>query len=307
MNNQETKKIYLAGGCFWGIQAYFSKIDGIVDTKAGYANGHTKNPSYEDVLTGSTGHAETVVIEYHPKAIPTENILYRFFDIIDPTTINKQALDIGSQYRSGIYYVDKEDEAIINKVIDDVSTRYAHPVVTEVKPLEIFYTAEDYHQHYLDKNPNSYCHVDLSRVKKFRRPDDFVASKNLSELQYNVTQNNATEPPFSSPYNDNFEEGIYVDIVSGEALFSSKDKFDSGSGWPSFRAPIEKYFVKERNDDSFGMTRIEIRSAHADSHLGHLFREPGGNRYCINGAALKFIPLEDLEKEGLGEFLHLFK
>lgn len=309
-----TDKIYLAGGCFWGVEAYFSKLPGVVKTEVGYANGKIQNPTYEQVLTGDTDFAETVYVEYNPNEISLSDILANYFDAVDVTTLNRQKHDIGTQYRSGIYYVNEKDKKIIEDAIKQEQKKYKNPIVTEVKQLENFFAAEEYHQKYLDKNPGGYCHIDLSKVKKYKqykKPPNDELKRKLSDIQYKVTQEGATEKPFSSEYDKNFDEGIYVDIATGEPLFSSKDKFDAGCGWPSFSKPIDKKSIKEKADNSLGMERTEVRSDIGNSHLGHVFndgpKDKGGLRYCINGAALKFIPKKDLQKEGYGEYLRLFK
>jgi len=306
-----TKQIYLAGGCFWGIEAYFSKLPGVIKTISGYANGKTKNPGYEEVSSGATGFAETVLVEYDPKTISLKDLLNHYLDIVDPTTLNKQGNDIGTQYRSGIYYTNEADGLIIKKAVKDEEKRYKLPLVTEVKKLENFYEAEEYHQKYLDKNPHGYCHIDLSKVKKYKKPKTEDLKKKLTDIQYKVTQENATEKPFSSLYDKATEEGIYVDITSGEPLFSSKDKYDAGCGWPSFTKPIKKKMLKEKTDASLGLTRTEVRSTFGDSHLGHVFDDgpskDGGKRFCINGAALRFVSVKNMQKEGYGEYLYLFK
>lgn len=309
-----TDTIYLAGGCFWGVEAYFSSLQGVVKTVAGYANGKSTNPTYEQVSKGDTNFVETVMVEYNPKEISLLDILSHYFEIVDLTTLNRQAHDIGTQYRSGIYYVNEHDKEIIKEEIKKEQKKYKKPIVTEVQKLQNFYEAEEYHQKYLDKNPGGYCHINLSKIKngeKYKKPSKVVLRQKLSDIQYRVTQENATERPFSSEYDKKKDEGIYVDVVTGEPLFSSKDKYDAGCGWPSFTKPIDKTMVKEKLDESMFMDRTEVRSSIADSHLGHVFedgpKDKGGHRYCINGAALKFIPKKDLEKEGYGEFLHLFK
>ena len=309
-----TKKIHLAGGCFWGIEAYFSRIPGIISTEVGYANSNVKNPSYKEVSTGKTGAAETVMIEYDPNTISLSEILRHFFSIINPTIINRQGNDAGSQYRTGIYYKESADKTIIDRIIGEESQKYALPIVTEVEELKNFYKAEEYHQNYLKKNPNGYCHIDLTPVmkyEKYKKPAQEKLKEILSDIQYRVTQENATESPFSSRYENNFSEGIYVDVVTGEPLFSSKDKYDAGCGWPSFTQPINNNAVKEKIDGSHGLYRTEVRSSIGDSHLGHVFddgpKDKGGMRYCINGAALRFIPVDELKSSGYAEYEDMFK
>lgn len=309
-----TGRIYLAGGCFWGLEAYFSKLPGVIKTDAGYANGKIQNPTYEQVCEGDTDFAEAVMIEYHPMEISLDDILWHYFDIVDLTTLNRQGNDTGTQYRSGIYYVNDKDKEIIEHAIKAEQTKHKSPIVTEVKKLENFYEAEEYHQKYLDKNPGGYCHIDLSKVEKFqkyKKPSAGELKKKLSEIQYNVTQKGHTERPFSSEYDKKFEEGIYVDVVTGEPLFSSTNKYNAGCGWPSFSKPIDKKSVKEKEDNSLAMKRTEVKSSVGGSHLGHVFndgpKDKGGQRYCINGAALKFIPKKDLKKAGYGEYIHLFE
>lgn len=310
---QIMRQIYLAGGCFWGVEAYFSKIPGVISTKTGYANGKFENPTYEQVSTGKTGFAETVMVEYDFGRISLQEILHHFFSIIDPTTLNYQGNDIGEQYRSGVYYVDDSDKAVIENMVSKESEKYDVPIVVEVNKLENFYPAEEYHQKYLEKNPSGYCHIDLSRIEKYTRykkPSHTELKKNLTDIQYKVTQEGETELPFSSELDRHFEEGIYVDVVTGEPLFSSKDKFECECGWPSFVKPILDGVVKERTDNSHGMIRMEVRSSIGDSHLGHVFEdgpiEKTGLRYCINGAALRFIHKNELEKEGYEDLLYMF-
>lgn len=340
----ETKDIYLAGGCFWGVEAYFERIPGIIDAVSGYANGSTRNPSYEQVIYMNTGHAETVKVTYDPQRIDLETILRHFFRIIDPTSLNRQGNDRGTQYRSGIYYTDPADAPLITAALEREQTKWDRPIVVENMPLQAFDDAEEYHQDYLAKNPNGYCHVDLNLVDKplpkekmslniisaehtkavqsvgadkeplinpqaYQVPSDEELRQRLSPLSYQVTQQDATERAYTHAYDSLFEPGIYVDIVSGEPLFSSDDKYDAGCGWPSFTKPIVPEVVTEHIDNSFNMQRIETRSRVADAHLGHVFpdgpRDRGGLRYCINGAALKFIPKAEMEAAGYGHLLHL--
>ncbi|HOW22339.1 MAG TPA: peptide-methionine (R)-S-oxide reductase MsrB [Sedimentibacter sp.] len=314
------KLIYLAGGCFWGTEKYLSMIKGVVETEVGYANGNTENPSYEDVCRRNTGHAETVKVVYDPEKIELKNLLKLFYKAIDPVSVNRQGNDIGSQYRTGVYYVDKEDEAVIKESLAELQKEYSEPLVVEVMELKNYYPAEEYHQKYLDKNPGGYCHIgaaefheleEAQKDTKYKVKSKGELHMTLTEMQYNVTQNNATEPPFDNEYYDNFEEGIYVDITSGEPLFTSRDKFDSGCGWPSFSKPIDDKVIKEKLDLSHGMLRTEVRAANSDSHLGHVFNdgpiESGGLRYCINSASLEFIPKEKMKERGYGDLLYLFE
>ncbi len=308
------RMIWLAGGCFWGVEAYFSNLDGVLQTRVGYANGRGASPIYEEIA--STGHAETVQITYNPAVITLQTLLEYFFKIIDPTSKNRQGNDRGTQYRSGVYYRDPADLEIVRAAIKLEQEKHRKPVVTEVKPLEHFHQAEEYHQQYLEKNPGGYCHVDLSSlpVKRtttgspmYHKPAPGELKKMLSELQYRVTQQGATEPPFANAYWDHHKRGLYVDIVTGEPLFLSSDKYEAGCGWPSFTRPLEESVIVEKEDRSHGRIRTEVRSRSGDSHLGHLFddgpKEKGGRRYCINSAALRFVPLEMMEAEGYGRLI----
>ena len=303
--------IYLAGGCFWGVEGYFKRIEGVKGTTCGYANGRTENPSYEDVCRHDTGHAETVKVDFDDEVISLEDLLIYYFRIIDPVSVNKQGNDVGTQYRTRIYYTDESQLPVIKAAIEREQRKYNEKIAVEVLPIENFYSAEEYHQDYLDKNPNGYCHINLGladepivRSEKYKRKNDEELKKNLTPLQYDVTVNAATERPFDNEFNSNFERGIYVDITSGEPLFFSTDKFESGCGWPSFSKPIQKDLVKYSEDLSLGRRRIEVRSNVADAHLGHVFddgpSELGGLRYCINSAALRFIPLDKMDEEGYG-------
>lgn len=306
------KTIYLAGGCFWGVEKYLSLIPGVLDTEVGYANGKTEQPTYEQVCSDNTGHAETVKVIYNGNEISLTELLSRFFEVIDPTTLNQQGNDVGIQYRSGIYYKQPEDRNEIMSFISNLQAQYKELIVVEVAPLDNYYPAEDYHQKYLDKNPGGYCHIPVQAFNQAKR--SFSNSKNdlkqrLTPLQYRVTQENATEPPFDNEYNDEFRAGIYVDIVSGKPLFASTDKFESGCGWPSFSKPIDHKLIKEISDNSYGMVRMEVRSESSNSHLGHVFDDgpvdKGGLRYCINSASLRFIPKEEMKEQGYEKYLFL--
>ena len=312
------KTIYLAGGCFWGVEAYMEKVYGVADAVSGYANGNTENPTYEDVLYKNTGHAETVKVDYDPERISLEKILDYYLLVVDPTSLNKQGNDRGTQYRSGVYFTDENERKIIEERLKKEQEKYKDKIVVEVQKLENFYKSEEYHQDYLKKNLNGYCHIDISKANeviidqsKYPKPSDEELKKKLTEAQYKVTQENDTEHAFSNEYWDNKEKGIYVDVATGEPLFSSTDKYDSGCGWPSFTKPISKEVVTYHKDFSFNMERTEVRSRSGDSHLGHVFddgpKESGGLRFCINSASIRFIPLADMEKEGYGYLTHIIK
>lgn len=301
---KETRDIYFAGGCFWGVGEYFSRIPGVLQAAVGYANGKTQNPTYEEVCHENTDHAESVHVEYDPKLVSLQTLTEHFFKIVDPYSVNRQGFDSGRQYRSGVYYTQESDRPQLETVFSQVRENLGgKPLATELMPLENFYPAEEYHQDYLKKNPSGYCHVDFSSLQDFT----LEGVKNLTPLQFQVTQNAATERPFSGEYDQFHEKGIYVDVVTGEPLFTSADKFDSGCGWPSFVKPIEEAALKEKEDFSAGMHRVEVRSRRGNSHLGHVFEdgptERGGLRYCINSAALRFIPLEKMEEEGYGLYV----
>lgn len=320
MKNQA--EIYFAGGCFWGTEHFLKQIKGVKSTQVGYANSTVANPSYEQVCSGMTNAAETVKVVYDPEEVDLDLLLELYFQTIDPTSLNRQGNDRGTQYRTGIYYIDENNIPTINKAIKALSTQYSKPVAIEVKPLENFYPAETYHQDYLDKNPNGYCHINpalfemarkanASHTKIYNKPDDSTLRQKLSAEQYAVTQKNATEPAFHNEYWNERRPGIYVDITTGEPLFVSTDKFDSGCGWPSFSKPIQKDLVTEKKDNSYGMIRTEVRSKTGDAHLGHVFtdgpQDKGGLRYCINSASLRFIPKEKMKDEGYEEYLPLVK
>ncbi len=310
-------EIYLAGGCFWGMEKYVASVRGVMETAVGYANGKTENPTYEEVCRRDTGHAETVRVAYDPAIVPLEFLLALYFEAIDPTAVNRQGNDVGTQYRTGIYYTDGGDLPVIQRAVGELQERCERPVAVEVAPLENFYPAEEYHQKYLDKNPDGYCHIPPAKFKKaaearvnpaaYPAKDPEILRGALTPLQYEVTQHSATEPPFRNEFHSLFRPGIYVDVTTGEPLFSSGDKFESGCGWPSFSRPVDPNVVREKRDLTHGMVRTEVRSRAGNAHLGHVFpdgpREKGGLRYCINSASLRFIPKEEMEKEGYGHLL----
>jgi peptide methionine sulfoxide reductase msrA/msrB len=307
------KQIYLAGGCFWGIEKYLSLIPGVTKTEVGYANGKSGIPSYEKVCRGDTGFAEAVRVEYDDSRLSLSELLALYYDVVDPTSINRQGNDKGEQYRTGVYYEDDADTDIISGSLTLLGESLRKPVAIEMKKLENFYPAEEYHQKYLDKNPGGYCHIGASSFEAARNyaggyKSSQEARGKLTDLQLAVTRRGATEPPFDNEYWNFFEPGVYVDIADGAPLFMSSNKFDSGCGWPSFSKPIDKKFIKTLPDASLGMRRTEVKSG-GGSHLGHVFDDGpeslGGLRYCINSAALRFVPKSKMEEEGYGGLLPL--
>jgi len=313
------EEIWLAGGCFWGVEAYMARIDGVIDVTSGYANGNTQNPRYNDVLAGS-GHAETVHVTYNTNRVSLEELLIYFFKVVDPTSLNKQGNDRGISYRSGIYYKNEKDVPIIQRVMEKEQERYIKSIVTEVEQLDGFYLAEAYHQDYLEKNPDGYCHIDFKRLEEeviivnaedYKKLSDLEIKEKLTDEAYKVTQENGTETAFSTENWDNYAPGLYVDVVTGEPLFTSTAKYKSGCGWPSFYEPIIEEVVTYTIDESFNMQRKEVRSRVGNSHLGHVFedgpKEHGGLRYCINSVAIRFIPLDEMEIEGYGQYIELIK
>ncbi|ULO09086.1 peptide-methionine (S)-S-oxide reductase MsrA [Paenibacillus sp. 19GGS1-52] len=310
----KTEKATFAGGCFWCMVTPFEELPGIIEVVSGYTGGHTVNPTYEEVCSETTGHVEAVQITFDPDIFPYSKLLELFWQQIDPTDAGGQFYDRGTSYGTAIFTHSEEQlqQAEASKVALQESGRFTKPIVTPILPAVAFYRAEEYHQGYHHKNPAHY-----KRYRKGSGRDAFIENhwthkedkkslkERLTPLQYEVTQNSATESPFRNDFWDHHGDGIYVDIVSGEPLFSSQDKFDSDCGWPSFTGPIRKYSVKEKADLTHFMIRTEVRSKVADSHLGHVFNDgPGadGLRYCINSAALRFVPKEDLEQEGYGEY-----
>jgi peptide methionine sulfoxide reductase msrA/msrB len=315
MNN--INKATFAGGCFWCMVKPFDSLEGVIEVISGYTGGTVVNPTYDQVTEGFTGHHEAIQITYDEDIISYEELVDIFFKSIDPTDVGGQFHDRGESYKTAVFYHDENQKKIIEKYIDRLnkSGKFNKPIVTALKPSVPFYSAEDYHQDYYKKNPMRYkmYYKDSGRQDFIEKNLDSGSSKKsqlknkLTPMQYRVTQEKATEPPFKNEFFDRFEDGIYVDIVSGKPLFSSRDKFESGCGWPSFSKPISSSSIRELDDFTHGMVRTEVRSTHADSHLGHVFedgpKDNGGLRYCINSAALKFIPKDKMEEEGYVDYL----
>ena len=309
------KVIYLAGGCFWGTAHLFSLVPEVESVIAGYANSSVAHPTYQEVCTGETGAAETVCVSYDSSRIGLSDLLRLFIKSIDPVAVNRQGNDIGTQYRTGIYYTDPADVPVIEAELATLQRRLSERVAIEVGALQNFYPAEDYHQDYLRKNPGGYCHVNpnlFKEARSLRREADEskeALRARLTPLQWEVTQHGATERPYVNEYDREFRRGIYVDITDGTPLFVSSSKFDSGCGWPAFSRPIDDSLISEHLDTSYCRVRNEVRSSKTGEQIGDLFTErpaeSGSLRYCINSASLRFITLEQMAAEGYGAYIKL--
>lgn len=308
-----------AGGCFWCMMGPFEIHQGVFDVRSGYTGGHVVNPTYKQVCNEDTGHYEAVQMTYDPSIVSYGELLDIFWRQIDPTDDGGQFADRGDSYRTAIFYHNEAQRELAeaSKEALAASGRFDKPIATAILPASTFYTAEDYHQDYHRKHKFRYKMYRHGSGRDAFLDEHWKKDKNIDELkkkltptQFHITQNNGTEPPFQNEFWNHKAEGIYVDIVSGEPLFSSFDKFDSGCGWPSFTKPLEDRQVVEKLDLSHGMFRTEVRSLDGDSHLGHVFddgpQDRGGLRYCINSAALRFIAKADLEREGYGQYLKLW-
>ena len=319
-SNEPENVIYLAGGCFWGIEHLMASIPGVIDAQSGYANGRNpEDANYQTICSEDTGFRETVRVEYDPEQVSLDALLMAYFYVIDPTVQNRQGNDIGPQYQTGVYYTNDAARETVERIAAIERSRSPEFHV-EIGPLLNYYPAEEYHQNYLVKNPYGYCHIPMEEIRLFsslridpgdyQKPAEEAIRDKLTDEQYYVTQESGTEYAFINEFWNQFEKGIYVDIVTGEPLFSSTDKFESSCGWPAFSKPIEEPAVVELIDTSHGMIRTEVRSRAGNSHLGHVFENdpesPNGVRYCINSASLRFIPYAHMEAEGYGYLMDLF-
>ena len=320
------KEAFFAGGCFWCMEPPFEALRGVLAVYNGYSGGTVENPSYQQVTQGNTGHYETIKVVYDKNIVSYEELLEVFWQNIDPTDHYGQFYDRGDQYRTAIFFSNITEKHLAERSKKELaaSEKFKEKIVTRILPAERFYKAEEYHQDYYKKYPDRYYAYATGSGRKgfleevwkdkkwsmYEKPHERGLKSELTELQFDITQRNGTEMAFNNEYWDEYRDGLYVDVVSGEPLFLSIDKYDSETGWPSFTKPVDSHFIVNKADRALFMLRTEVRSKYADSHLGHVFNDgpvgKGGLRYCINSASLRFVPLEDMEKEGYGEYLSLF-
>ncbi|GAA0444610.1 peptide-methionine (R)-S-oxide reductase MsrB [Lentibacillus halophilus] len=315
-----TELATFAGGCFWCMVEPFDERPGVLNIVSGYTGGHTENPTYEDVCSDQTGHVEAVQITFDPEKMPYKELLNTFWQQIDPTDTGGQFNDRGESYQTAIFYHNEKQKQLAEQSKQDLekSGKFSKSIVTPIIAAKPFYRAEEEHQDYYKKQSFHYSLYKKGSgreafIKEYwqQKPEKSELKERLTPVQYNVTQENGTEKPFDNEYWDKDDEGIYVDLISGEVLFSSQNKFDAQCGWPSFTKPVDSYRLKENTDTSHGMVRTEVRSKTADSHLGHVFpdgpADQGGLRYCMNSAAMTFIPKEEMNERGYGQYLSLFE